>query len=608
MALDPDILKLLNVWAEQSPDNRQDPSAAIPSVDRNQGWSSSYSGPGGFTPERKTFNQLLYEENKAAKEFLIEGVLPWSSAVDFPASTGITKRGSGLWRALVATGPATNNATDPLTVGQTVWERFSVHGQVPQQLLAADILVTPGNAQLDVKWLSPANGVNKTTLYTLQWKSGSQEYNDSNRQITTPYTVQLLTQLVNNTLYTMRIRGTNADGAGLWSEEVTGTPAAQVPDRILNLTVVGGAAQVHASWSEPEDNGAAITAHTIQWKSGNQDYDASRQAVVGAVTEHTIGSLVNGTEYTFRMKATNGAGDSPWSNEAKATPQLAYLEYTVPGTYTVEWPYAQASASLEILGGKGGDGGAGGAGGAGAPAAEGDDGEGGDGGGPNGGDGGTASSRDGGDGTGRSGGGGAAGDSLTSTIRSGGQGGGNTTPVRTNDGISAGGPGGNGGGPNGGVGGQGGTGGVDDGGGGGGGQQGADGQDSSVTANNTTHTAAGTVGASAGAGGGGGEDTDGGDGGDGGTGNGTVGPAGAVRSGYGNGGNGGNGEAAQTPTLVVQAVGGLAKGQTITVVVGAGGVGGKGGKGGKGAGNSNDGSDGLDGADGENGRVRLTPQ
>ena len=84
--------------------------------------------------------------------------------------------------------------------------------------------VVPGNAQLAVTWTA----VDTATGYTVQWKSGSQTYNTTNRQAavtsgtTTSHTI---TGLANGTEYTVQVSATRTGANdGPPSDEMTGTP------------------------------------------------------------------------------------------------------------------------------------------------------------------------------------------------------------------------------------------------------------------------------------------------------------------------------------------------------------------------------------------------
>ena len=88
------------------------------------------------------------------------------------------------------------------------------------------VSVTPGNAQLVVTWTA----VDTATGYTVQWKSGGQGYNTTNRQATVTSgttTSHTITGLANGTPYTVRVSATRTGANdGPPSDEMTGTPTA----------------------------------------------------------------------------------------------------------------------------------------------------------------------------------------------------------------------------------------------------------------------------------------------------------------------------------------------------------------------------------------------
>jgi len=82
---------------------------------------------------------------------------------------------------------------------------------------------------------------------------------------------------------------------------------------------------------------ADTTGFRVQWKSGAEDYDTTRQASVDPATsqepdsstissrryKHELTGLTDDTEYTVRVIASNSHGDSTPSSEATGTPQSA---------------------------------------------------------------------------------------------------------------------------------------------------------------------------------------------------------------------------------------------------------------------------------------------
>ena len=109
------------------------------------------------------------------------------------------------------------------------------------------VSVTPGNAQLVVTWTA----VDTATGYTVQWKSGGQGYNTTNRQATVTSgstTSHTITGLANGTEYTVQVSATRTGANdGPPSDEMTGTPTVTTPaagiavSTGLTVTVTGTA-------------------------------------------------------------------------------------------------------------------------------------------------------------------------------------------------------------------------------------------------------------------------------------------------------------------------------------------------------------------------------
>ena len=79
----------------------------------------------------------------------------------------------------------------------------------------------------------------------------------------------------------------------------------------------GGDGQVTLTWEAPKDDGgAAITDY---------EYRINRRgswtSIGSTLTTHTVPDLVNGTEYTFQVRAVNRNGKSRASNQAEVTPE-----------------------------------------------------------------------------------------------------------------------------------------------------------------------------------------------------------------------------------------------------------------------------------------------
>jgi titin len=105
------------------------------------------------------------------------------------------------------------------------------------------------------------------------------------------------------------------------------TPAA-APGAPTDVSGVRGNGQVTVSWTAPASNGSAITDYTVQYSTDGTNWTTFSDSA-SISTSSTVTGLVNGTAYTFRVKATNGVGDS-----AASTPSASVTPAAAPGAPT----------------------------------------------------------------------------------------------------------------------------------------------------------------------------------------------------------------------------------------------------------------------------------
>ena len=91
-----------------------------------------------------------------------------------------------------------------------------------------------------------------------------------------------------------------------------------------SLNVVSGDGELLVSWSPPA-SGDEVGAYIVQWKSGEEEFDAARQARLSAQTlSYTISGLSNGVHYAVRVLSVDidGARSVP-SNTVTGAPEAA---------------------------------------------------------------------------------------------------------------------------------------------------------------------------------------------------------------------------------------------------------------------------------------------
>ena len=133
-----------------------------------------------------------------------------------------------------------------------------------------------------------------------------------------------LTDLLGGTSYTFRAYSDSSCSTWLGSEVTFTTLAASVPPAPSKPAVSGATSgQVTITWTSGGDGGSAITSWEYQQKAGAGQWGSwTTVPSSGASTRtYTVQSLTNNTEYKFKVRAVNSAGNGAASPESfGATP------------------------------------------------------------------------------------------------------------------------------------------------------------------------------------------------------------------------------------------------------------------------------------------------
>ena len=199
--------------------------------------------------------------------------------------------------------------------------------------------VTPGAKQLTVMWAAVKGAARG---YTVQWKSGNEEYHTNRQAPNVAGTRYVRRDLEANTEYTIRVRASNA-GHGPWSDDVTGTPDPVGQNQVTNVVVTPGIKQLAVRWRGV----TAATGYRVQWKKATDPVSTyeleDNQVQLGrTIRSHTIPKLTGGTEYTVLVTAVVGETDGTPSDEAYGMPSLERVENVVvsadaPDLLVVSW-------------------------------------------------------------------------------------------------------------------------------------------------------------------------------------------------------------------------------------------------------------------------------
>ena len=171
--------------------------------------------------------------------------------------------------------------------------------------------LTAGETWLEASWTAPEDNGAAITDYDVHYREAGGNWQDASHAGTT--TTKRMEGLTADTAYEVRVRASNAEGAGDWSPEASARtdPSAEEPDAPLAPTLTAGETWLEASWTAPADNGAAITGYDVHYReTGGNWQDASH---AGTTTTKRIGSLAPDTAYEVRVRASNAEGASDWS-------------------------------------------------------------------------------------------------------------------------------------------------------------------------------------------------------------------------------------------------------------------------------------------------------
>jgi fibronectin type 3 domain-containing protein len=191
----------------------------------------------------------------------------------------------------------------------TIADYFTIlKGAVSVPAAPQNLAATPGNAQVSLTWSASAGA----TSYNVKRSTTSGG----------PYTVianptstgHLDTTVVNGTTYFYVVSALNAIGESADSTQASATPSAPtIPAAPSNLTLAAnGKKKIRLNWV---DNSSNETGFKIERSTDGVNFAEIATLGANIVTYQNTG-LTSGVRYYYRLRATNAAGDSAYSNTA----------------------------------------------------------------------------------------------------------------------------------------------------------------------------------------------------------------------------------------------------------------------------------------------------
>ena len=279
--------------------------------------------PSGATSRLATEGQGFY-----SFFFAIPAPSPLNETFRMGSARHLGEDPAGEWQLRV---------TDRVTgrTGRIDWWSLTIygHGSAPGYPEIGSLATGEGSLMID--WKAPADiGASDITSYDLRhipstasdsnwtevagiWQTGNLTYT--------------LTGLEAGAWYDVQVRAVNDSGAGPWSDtESKGTAVVKPVAPVITL-VAPRYQELGVVWREPAfTGGAAISAYDlrhIRSDATDKDVDESwtdslnpQSVIADDLRRYHIPNLENGVSYDVQARATNSAGDSPWSSTVTGTP------------------------------------------------------------------------------------------------------------------------------------------------------------------------------------------------------------------------------------------------------------------------------------------------
>ena len=207
--------------------------------------------------------------------------------------------------------------------GQELEGTIAIQDEMPQSVAAetvdssADVpsqpdapTVTQGNQSLRVSVSRPYDGGSRITNYVYEWRDHSPQTDwQETSVVSNNFTI---TDLVNATLYDVRVRAANMRGLGYRSEFVTSNPAT-VPEQPSAPAYTRSGTNIVLTFTPPDSRGSALTSFTLQYRilqANPPQPDWTDVVLATDATTHTIEDTTAGDVYLVRLVAENAIGTS----------------------------------------------------------------------------------------------------------------------------------------------------------------------------------------------------------------------------------------------------------------------------------------------------------
>jgi titin len=193
--------------------------------------------------------------------------------------------------------------------------------------LPTKLLGTPANGQVRLSWSVPGStGGSPIIDYVIQYSSDSGATWGGFTDTLSTATSAVISGLQNGTSYVFQVAAVTSFTTGSYSTSSASITPRTTPGAPTNASATAGNATVTLTWEAPVSNGGdPISDYLIQYSSNAGSSWTTYPDGISTATTLTLPKLTNGSGYTFRVAAVNGAGAG-----TNSTPSVAVTPKTNP--------------------------------------------------------------------------------------------------------------------------------------------------------------------------------------------------------------------------------------------------------------------------------------